>query len=303
MKTVPRHRYRLARRLSWLVVLSLMAVALFAPAALVRAAAPDPNYEFGAPGITVDGDRSEWTAADFFADMYRAGKPDFKVESKLYLRYNCDNGTLYVMVATVDGVVLYDGGDNFVKIDGDKKVGSPDIGNYTESADNAGWEASFAIAEGTYDLDVHTQVEDGGSQTSAVDGRSLVLTIDCPAQETPAPTPTPAVTPTPTPAVTPTPTPVVTPTPTPVVTPTPAPEVTPTPAPTPTPTPTGGVEGATATPPPAATAAHTLPPTDTLGDAGTTSRGDSWRIVLIALAAVLATALLLTPARAVRKDS
>jgi Prealbumin-like fold domain len=47
------------------------------------------------------------------------------------------------------------------------------------------------------------------------------------------PTPTPVVTPTPTPVVTPTPTPVVTPTPTPVVTPTPTPVPTATPTPAP----------------------------------------------------------------------
>ena len=103
----------------------------------------------------------------------------------------------------------------------------------------------------------------------------------------------------PTPTPTPTPTPVPTPTPTPVPTPTP----TPVPTPTPTPTPTGGVGGATATPPaPAATPGTTLPPTDTLGDASTTTGNDSWRIILLALAATLASALLLTPARVVRKD-
>jgi hypothetical protein len=62
------------------------------------------------------------------------------------------------------------------------------------------------------------------------------------------------------------------------------------------------VGGATATPAPTATAAPTLPPTDTLGDAGKAAGGDSWRIVLLALAATLAAALLLTPARVARKD-
>ncbi len=199
MKTSPsRARSRLARRLSWLAVVSLTSAALFVPAAApVAAAAPNPNYESGTPGITVDGNLAEWTVADFFADMYRAGKADFKVESKLYLRYNCGNGTLYVMVETVADVDLADG-DDFVKIDGAKRVGSPNIGNYTQNPDNEGWEASFALATGTYDLDVHTQVEDGGSQTSALAGRSAVLTIACAAS---TPTPTPVVpTPTPTPA-------------------------------------------------------------------------------------------------------
>ncbi len=54
-----RARSRLARRLSWLVVLSLTTVALVAPATAVRAAAPNPTYEFGTPGITVDGVRTD----------------------------------------------------------------------------------------------------------------------------------------------------------------------------------------------------------------------------------------------------
>ena len=81
--TTSRARSRLARRLSWLVVLALTSAALFVPAASpVFAAAPNPNYESGAPGITVDGNLSEWTSADFFANMYRAGKADKELSSR-----------------------------------------------------------------------------------------------------------------------------------------------------------------------------------------------------------------------------
>jgi hypothetical protein len=62
-------------------------------------------------------------------------------------------------------------------------------------------------------------------------------------------------------------------------------------------TPTGGVGGATGAPDP------TLPATDTVDGATTASTTDGLRIVLLAMAGVLAAALLLTPARAVvRKD-
>ena len=54
------------------------------------------------------------------------------------------------------------------------------------------------------------------------------------------------------------------------------------------------VEGATGHP------AVTLPPTDTLGSPAAPS-SDSWRILLIALAALVATALVLTPATASRR--
>ncbi len=67
-----------------------------------------------------------------------------------------------------------------------------------------------------------------------------------------------------------------------------------------TPPPTGGVGGATGTPD---VPGVTLPPTDTLGTATTAPAGDSWRLILLAMAGVMAAALLLTPARAVgRKD-
>jgi hypothetical protein len=122
---------------------------------------------------------------------------------------------------------------------------------------------------------------------------------DCnPVAATATPVP-PTATPVP-PTATPVP-PTATPVP-PTATPAPTGTVAPTQtvAPTATPAPTGGVGGATATP--AATAAPTLPPTDSLGDAAPATGGDSWRIVLLALAGTLAAALLLTPARAYRKD-
>ena len=67
-----------------------------------------------------------------------------------------------------------------------------------------------------------------------------------------------------------------------------------------TPTPTGGVGGATGTP---GTPGITLPPTDTLGAATSAPAGDSWRLILLGMAGLMAAALFLTPARAVtRKD-
>jgi hypothetical protein len=120
----------------------------------------------------------------------------------------------------------------------------------------------------------------------------------------PTPTPTPNPTPTPTPNPTPTPTPNPTPTPTPNPTPTPTPNPTPTPVPTPTPeptpepSPTGEVLAETGAP------ELTLPPTDTLSGSTQAPSGENWRLVLLAMAGILATSLLLTPARAEarRKD-
>ena len=67
--------------------------------------------------------------------------------------------------------------------------------------------------------------------------------------------------------------------------------------PAPTATPTGEVEGATGTP------NITLPPTDTALGGPAAPDGDGWRLVLLAMAGLLAAALLLTPAGVViRKD-
>ncbi len=59
--------------------------------------------------------------------------------------------------------------------------------------------------------------------------------------------------------------------------------------------------GATATP---KAPAPTLPSTSTLDGISAALPGDSWRIVLLSMAGILAAALLLTPARSVvrRKD-
>jgi len=115
-------------------------------------------------------------------------------------------------------------------------------------------------------------------------------------EASPTPTPEASPTPTPTPQPTPTPTPPPTPNPTPQPTPTPTPQ--PTPTPEPTPTPTGSVLSEVGTP------KVTLPPTDTLSESTQAPAGDSWRLILLAMAGILTTTLLLTPApaRARRKD-
>jgi hypothetical protein len=66
------------------------------------------------------------------------------------------------------------------------------------------------------------------------------------------------------------------------------------------PAPTGGVGGATGTP---GVPGVTLPPTDTLSTGATVLAGDGWRLILLAMAGLMAAALLVTPATAVvRKD-
>ncbi|MBI2471525.1 MAG: hypothetical protein HYV59_09830 [Planctomycetes bacterium] len=159
---------------------------------VVTAALPQPVYGTA----TVDGDISEWNLAedgggDFFANMYRAAKSSKKVESKLYLRYDCTINTLYALVLPVSGVsVIASPGDAFVKLgnsnklvdgnDGDNGT-PPDFAWYNLSGGIAsGWEASASLAPDAYpNFNVHTQVVDGGEQTSAVEDRAISLEIVC----------------------------------------------------------------------------------------------------------------------------
>jgi hypothetical protein len=154
----------------------------------VSVAAAAPNVATGS-GITVDGSFADWTEADFFANMHRAGDATKQVESKLYLRYDCATDILFVRVDAVEGVTIPTNNhdNNFVKFgQNDKKVdgnSAPPDGTQPEFAyaGTDGWEASFSVGEGSItDLNVHAQVENGGSQTSAVADRAIPMTIDCP---------------------------------------------------------------------------------------------------------------------------
>lgn len=138
----------------------------------------------------VDGDPGEWTDADILAPMYRAGDPTKTIESYAYLRYDCITGTAYVLVKTVDGVTaLRQVQDAFVKVNGAKAVGGDSGDNGVPpdfqwvyipiGGDLRGFEGSFSVPPGAYDLDIHIQVEHDGSQTSALAGRSLGVTFNC----------------------------------------------------------------------------------------------------------------------------
>ena len=148
---------------------------------------PEPTYG----SANVDGDPSEWDLTnDFFARMYRAGKPEKKVESKLYLRYDCKTQTLYALVLAEQGVtVLPQPDDAFIKLGNTTKLVDgnygddgtpPDFAWITQDSTYFGFEASTPLAPGNYtNLNVHVQVSDEGSQTSAVADRAILLDILC----------------------------------------------------------------------------------------------------------------------------
>jgi hypothetical protein len=137
---------------------------------------------------TVDGDISDWNlASDYFASMYRAGDSTKEHESDLYLRYDCDNQILYVLVLQANGVPLQiisgtawiaiDSQSNKLVTDGSGNDGTPPdfawVGQgYDGDPTHAqGYEASFELAPGTYEIIAHVDVYDSdNTQTSATDG-------------------------------------------------------------------------------------------------------------------------------------
>ena len=124
---------------------------------------------------TVDGLTDDWKLNDdFFADMYRAGKDDAQhpVESKLFLRYYPPTETLYLLVLTQPGVpALASKDDAWAAINtiNNKQVkgnsgndGTPPDFAWVEpiNGEAKGFEASFNLPIGEYQLIVHIQVYD-----------------------------------------------------------------------------------------------------------------------------------------------
>ena len=128
----------------------------------------------------VDGVVSEWTQDDDAADLLKAG---FKEKlGELYLRYDCAEQVMYAYVKYTDGqyILAENGEEVYIKVDGFKAVSSDHlsfawVGLNGDQAE--GWEASFALMEGLYTLDVHTNVwEDNESQTMKA---QLNVLIEC----------------------------------------------------------------------------------------------------------------------------
>lgn len=164
---------------------------------------------------TVDGNPIEWTASDFYANMHRAGDPNKVIESNLYLRYDCNTQTLYILVLNVNGIqAIASSQDAYLKYKVNpaapqsvKGVGGDSQSFAWVASGNTvvGWEGSFQIAPGTYTINAHVQVwDDNAAQTSATtngapNDRFIPITIDCDGVTNPngpnTPLPPPPVTP------------------------------------------------------------------------------------------------------------
>jgi hypothetical protein len=169
-----------------LVVTVMLLLAILASSTVVQAAAPYTSIG----SAFVDGNAGEWTLiADFFADMTRAGKVDARhpVESKAYLRYDITNQVMYVLVLTEPGILAkVSPGDAWAAINSihHKVFTGYSINNayqpnfawvdrgFDGNNNHAkGFEASFRIAPGEYQIIIHLKVIDEGEcETSATAG-------------------------------------------------------------------------------------------------------------------------------------
>ncbi|MFH1561456.1 MAG: hypothetical protein ABID04_02660 [Patescibacteria group bacterium] len=169
----------------FLFVLSFLLV-LFFPKVV---SAASPTYG----SANVDGIVGEWTPADHFSNLYRAGDPSQSVLSTVSLRYDCTNQILYAAVFATDGskIESWRNGEHWIKINGNKLVDdtfgddgiAPDfawepVSRLLSYANH--WEASGPLTPTTHNISVHTQVKDGSGQsgqTAAV--YNFPLTINC----------------------------------------------------------------------------------------------------------------------------
>ena len=285
---------RLARRLAWLAVTAMAAAALFLPTgSAVAASFNGAIWTSLSGGQTVNANQY-----DNKADVYLNGGPQ-----------NCGNGNglpdglYYFQVTDPSGATLLSSDAikfRMVSVNNGVITGIGGTGNHAvgSSGCNGGLPVQLMPYDdtpnsgGEYSVDMGPKADVEDCPSFSANSTTFNF-LACSASKndnfkvgvTATPTPTAPPTPTPTAPPTPTPTPVGA-----------------TPTPTPSPTPTGGVGGATGTPD-TANPTPTLPATSTIDPTGSGPTGNGWRIILFAMAGVLAAALLLTPASVVvRKD-
>ena len=180
----------MSKLLRVMMAMGLIAVMLMASNVAFVSAATPPEPIYGT--AIVNGDYGEWLSDPLFANMYEAGNPTKDVMSKLYLRYDCSNHTLYALVLAQSPFLL-DGDTNldnhFIKLGQSTKLVDGNAGNNGTPPDFAfiglsgniaqGWEASTVLDPGSYDnLNVHTQIDN--ERTSKVQDEAIPLEINCP---------------------------------------------------------------------------------------------------------------------------
>ncbi|MBN2092789.1 PKD domain-containing protein [candidate division KSB1 bacterium] len=171
----------------------LVALLLFAGIAFA-ANPPQPTYGTA----NVDGNYGEWNLTnDHFANMYEAGDPEKDHFSSLYLRYDCNTNVVYALVLRENGWLPDLTPENaWIKIyelsnsplvsgnSGDDGI-PPDFAWVYDENTLIGYEASFSLAEGTYnEFEAHINVDGGRTSSTGKKNQGYIqLVIDCPSEQ------------------------------------------------------------------------------------------------------------------------
>lgn len=148
---------------------------------------PAPRPPTCAPAV-VDGDAGEWVLADdAFADVFRAGLEEEKVEARLHLRYDCRTGTVYVLLLSAgEWPVLQRRSQVRLALDGANKELAPldfawlEPGYDGNGSHARGWEASFPAHPGEHLLWAAAPVMDEGAiHEASTPQAGTLLHLDC----------------------------------------------------------------------------------------------------------------------------
>src|SRR5437899_2141450 len=146
----------------------------------------DGQYHEPTYGVAVvDGFTNEWNlTADLFTNTFVAGDPTKAALGKVYLRYDCSNGVMYVLILNVDNnyPALVSDLDAWAEVAGVAgKVYTGASGNDGTPPDFSwigigfdgnpnhalGYEASFPLAPGQQLIEVHVEADLGTSTATS----------------------------------------------------------------------------------------------------------------------------------------
>ncbi len=175
----------------------LFAMALFLLSVLFPPRAEAQPLAYGT-GITVDGDCSDWDLnEDFYANMYLGGRTNRPVLSSLYLRYDCADSLLYILVldnsadnlapestASDAWLKIYNNGwANNKLIDGnsDGNTSPRSFSWVVEEGTLLGYEAAAHLLPSYYaEIEAHLNVDGETSSTGKYSqGNAIELEIAC----------------------------------------------------------------------------------------------------------------------------
>ncbi len=160
------------------------------------------------PNVTVDGSYTtvagEWDLTnDFFKGMWIAGDDTKQLLSKSYLKYDCNTQTMYVLVLKESGTSIDGNAEAWVRIRQNKddalfeddgvteknpivqeSTGDdgtpPDFTMILNGATEIGYEASFKVRPGVWDIEMHMNINGNTSSSGKfAQGTPTPLVIEC----------------------------------------------------------------------------------------------------------------------------